>query len=270
VVSDPRLPSRIRQGLNVESGLNDGICVPLLFIGLAIVGAQAGTESSHGAIVLVAEAIGYGVLFGAIAGVVGALLANLAHRYALMGSGWAQILPAATAALAYGLAVPLGGSGFIAAFVAGFAFGLLHRHTGGEATYLVDELGGLSNSLTFIIFGAVVVGPVLADLTWRAVLYGVLSLTLVRMVPVAVALLGTHARRQTVAFVGWFGPRGLASIVFTIIVLEDGGVGNASTITVAVVPRMESVRAPAQRLRGPVAVAAVSVDSAARSPEPGS
>ncbi len=302
VVSDPRLPSRIRQGLNVESGLNDGICVPLLFIGLAIVGAQAGTESGHGAFVVVAEAIGYGVVFGAIAGVVGALAANLAQRYALMRPGWAQILPAATAALAYGLAAPLGGSGFIAAFVAGFLFGLLHRHTGGEATYLVDELGGLSNSVTFIIFGAAVVGPVLAGLTWRATLYGVLSLTIVRMVPVAVALLGTHARRQTVAFVGWFGPRGLASIVFTIIVLEDGGVRNASTITVAVVftivlsvyahgvtagpltdryaawyrehphdrrPQMESVHAPAQRLRGPVAVAAVPADSAARAPEPG-
>ena len=89
--------------------------------------------------------------------------------------------------------------------------------------------------MTFIVFGAAIVGPVLAGLTWRAALYGVLSLTVVRMVPVAISLLGTHARRRTVAFVGWFGPRGLASIVFTIIVLEDGGLPHASTITVAVV-----------------------------------
>ncbi len=303
VVSDPRLPSRVRQGLNVESGLNDGICVPLLFIGLAIVGAQAGTESSQGAIDLVAEAIGYGVLFGALAGVAGALVTKLARRHGSMGSSWAQILPVATAALAYGLAAPLGGSGFIAAFVAGFGFGALQRRTGGEiggdTTYLVEEFGELSNSFTFIVFGAAVVGPVLAGLTWRAVIYGVLSLTVVRMVPVAVALLGTHARRQTVGFVGWFGPRGLASIVFTIIVLEDGGVRNSSTITVAVVftivlsvyahgltarpltdrystwyrehphdrrPPMESVPAPPQRWRGPASVPAA---AAAPSPESG-
>ena len=284
VVTDPRLPSRIRQGLNVESGLNDGICVPLLFIGLAIAGTEASSESSHGALVLVVEAIGYGVLFGAIAGVVGAFVARFALQRGWMDSAWSQVLPAATAGLAYGLAAPLGGSGFIAAFVAGFAFGALRRRTDEEERYLVDQLGQLTNGVTFIVFGAVIVGPVLADLTWRAALYGVLSLTVVRMVPVAISLLGTHASRPTVAFVGWFGPRGLASIVFTIIVLEDGGLPHISTITVAVVftivlsvyahglsakpltdryvnwyqahprdrrPRMESVHTPSQRWRSP-------------------
>ena len=203
-----------------------------------------------------------------------------------MDSAWGQILPAATAAFAYGLAAPLGGSGFIAAFVAGFVFGALRRDTKGEATYLVDQLAQLSNAVTFIVFGAAIVGPVLAGLTWRAALYGVLSLTVVRMVPVGISLLGTHARPRTVAFIGWFGPRGLASIVFTIIVLEDGGLPHASTITAAVVftvvlsvyahglsarpltdryarwyrahaddrlPRMESVHAPSQRWRHPLA-----------------
>jgi NhaP-type Na+/H+ or K+/H+ antiporter len=235
VVTDPRLPSRIRQGLNVESGLNDGICVPLLFIAIGIAGAEAGSETSHGAFVLVADAIGYGVLFGAIAGVAGGLVARLARRYGLMESAWSQILPVATAGLAYGLAAPLGGSGFIAAFVAGFAYGAFHRDTDGTTTYLLDQFGDLTNGVTFLVFGAAIVGTVLAGLTWRAALYGVLSLTVVRMLPVAVSLLGTHARRQTVAFVGWFGPRGLASIVFTIIALEDGTLPDASAITVAVV-----------------------------------
>jgi len=284
VVTDPRLPSRIRQGLNVESGLNDGICVPLLFIGLALAEAEAGSASNHAALTLVVEAIGYGVLFGAIAGVMGALVVKVARRHGLMDSAWGQILPAATAALAYGLATPLGGSGFIAAFVAGFIFGALQRDTVGKETYLLGQLGELTNGVTFIVFGAVIVGPVLSDLTWRAALYGVLSLTVVRMLPVAVSLLGTHARRPTLAFVGWFGPRGLASIVFTIIVLEDGGLPHVSTIKVAVVftvvlsvyahglsaqpltdryaswyrahpkdrlPSMESVHAPHQRWRRP-------------------
>jgi sodium/hydrogen antiporter len=294
VVTDPRVPSRIRQGLNVESGLNDGICVPLLLIALAVAEAEGGSETSHGAVVLVVEAIGYGVLFGVVAGLVGGLVVRVARRYDLLDSGWRQILPVATAGLAYGLAAPLGGSGFIAAFVAGFAFGALHRDTDGETTYLLDELGELTNSVTFLVFGAAVVGTVLADLTWRAVLYGVLSLTVVRMLPVAVSLFGTHARLRTVAFVGWFGPRGLASIVFTVIVLEHGAVTHASEITVAVVftivlsvyahglsakpltdryarwyrahtadrlPRMESVHASPQRWRRTRAVPVAPVDS---------
>ena len=282
VVTDPRLPSRIRQGLNVESGLNDGICVPLLFIALALAEAEAGSESSHGAVVLVVDAIGYGLLFGAIAGVVGGLVARLARRHGLMEPGWSQILPVATAALAYGLAAPLGGSGFIAAFVAGFAYGRLHRDAEGKSTYLLDQFGELTNSVTFLVFGAAIAGAALAHLTWRTALYGILSLTAVRMIPVAVALVGTHARLRTVAFVGWFGPRGLASIVFTVIALEQGSLEHASEITVAVVftivlsvyahglsarplteryarwyrahpndrlPLMESVHAPAQRWR---------------------
>src|SRR5207244_2258551 len=92
VVTDPRLPSRIRQGLNVESGLNDGICVPLLLIALAVAEAEGGSETSHGALVVVVDAIGYGVLCGAIAGVVGGLVVRLAGRYDLMHSGWRQIL----------------------------------------------------------------------------------------------------------------------------------------------------------------------------------
>ena len=238
---------------------------------------------------LVVDAIGYGVLFGVIAGVAGGLVARFARQHGLMDSAWSQILPVATAALAYGLAAPLGGSGFIAAFVAGFVFGMLHRDTEGETTYLLDELGGLANSVTFLVFGAAIAGTVLADLTWRAVVYGVLSLTVVRMLPVAVALVGTHARVRTVAFVGWFGPRGLASIVFTVIALESGSLAHASEITVAVVftivlsvylhglsarpltdryarwyrahpedrlPSMESVPAPAQRWRRTAAVPA--------------
>jgi NhaP-type Na+/H+ or K+/H+ antiporter len=235
VVTDPRLPSRIRQGLNVESGLNDGICVPLLFIALAIAEAEAGSETNHGAFVLVADAIGYGILFGALAGIAGGLVARLARRYSLMESAWSQILPVATAGLAYGLASPPGGSGFIAAFVAGFAFGTLHHDTEGQMSYLLDQFGELANSVTFLVFGAAIAGTVLAGLSWSAAVYGLLSLTVVRMLPVAVSLVGTHARLRTVAFVGWFGPRGLASIVFTVIALESGTLPHSSAITVAVV-----------------------------------
>src|SRR5215475_2622993 len=193
VVSDPRLPMRIRQGLNVESGLNDGICVPLLFIALAISDTEAHTLGTHGAVVLAVKAIGYGVLFGIVCGAAGALLLRLARERGLTESTWLEVVPVGTAALSYGLAAPLGGSGFIAAFVAGFVFGALLRKAE-EVTYLLEELGGLANAATFIVFGAAFVGPALAGLTWTAVLYAVLSLTAVRMLPVAVALVGTRAR----------------------------------------------------------------------------
>jgi len=234
VVTDRRLPSRVRLGLNVESGLNDGICVPLLFIALALSDTEAHTQSTLGALALVAKAIGYGVLFGVVCGAAGAVLLRLAHERGYAESSWLEVVPVGAAALSYGLAAPLGGSGFIAAFVAGFIFGTLHRREE-EVTYLLEELGGLANAATFIVFGAVIVGPALAGMTWTAALYGLLSLTLVRMLPVAVSLLGTRARPPTVAFLGWFGPRGLASIVFTVIVFDEANLPNVATISVVVV-----------------------------------
>src|SRR5262249_11249684 len=173
VVTDERVPSRIRQGLNVESGLNDGICVPLLFIALALSESESHTKSAHGALVLVGEAIGYGVLFGVVAGLVGAFLLQLARARNLAEPVWLQVLPVGIAALSYGLAAPLGGSGFIAAFVAGFIFGALRQ--GGETNYLLEEAGEVANAGTFIVFGAAIVGPVLAELSWKAALYGILS-----------------------------------------------------------------------------------------------
>jgi NhaP-type Na+/H+ or K+/H+ antiporter len=234
VVTDPRLPSRVRQGLNVESGLNDGICVPLLFIAIAISDREAHTLSPQGALTLVAKAIGYGVLFGVVCGAVGAVLLRFARDRGYAESTWLAAVPVGTAALSYGLAAPLGGSGFIAAFAAGFTFGAVLRNSH-EVTYLLEELGGLANAATFIVFGAAIVGPILAGMTWMAALYGLLSLTVARMLPVAVALAGTRARAPTVAFLGWFGPRGLASIVFTVVVMDEARLPNMATITTVVV-----------------------------------
>ena len=231
VVTEPRLPSRIRQGLNVESGLNDGICVPLLFIALAVAEADAGEVGAAHAIRLVVEEIGYGILGGILAGAVVAAALTFAGRRGLIERTWLQIVPVAGAALAYGIATPLGGSGFIAAFVAGMTFGALHRPLDGEeVTLLTDELGELLTCVTLLVFGAVLLWPALDDLTWQIVLYAVASLTVVRMVPVALAVLGTGARRPTVAFLGWFGPRGLASIVFALIVVQEADLPHANTI----------------------------------------
>src|SRR4051794_34720406 len=223
VVTLTRLPSRVRQGLNVESGLNDGICVPLFWIVLAIAQAESGAIGNHAAVRLVLEQIGYGILAGVLAGVVAAYVVVVAGGRGRVGGSWLQVVPLAGAGLAFGVADPIGGSGFIAAFVGGFVFGAIRRRSGGEVGRLIEEVGEIFNAVTFIVFGAVLLGPVLGDVTWSVALYAVLSLTVVRLIPVAIALIGTGARRPTVAFLGWFGPRGLASIVFAVLVLEEGG-----------------------------------------------
>ncbi len=119
VVTDKRLPSRIRQGLNVESGLNDGICVPLLFIALAIAEAEENVIGDGAAVRIVAEEIGYGIVGGVAAGAAAALVLRFVEPRRLVADDWLQVIPLAAAGLSYGIAAPLGGSGFIAAFVGG-------------------------------------------------------------------------------------------------------------------------------------------------------
>jgi NhaP-type Na+/H+ or K+/H+ antiporter len=235
VVTDERLPSRIRQGLNVESGLNVGICVPLLLIAIAVAEADEGLLSVSGALTVIVEQLGYGVLVGLGVGFASAGLVRFARQRRFVLPIWLQILPAAAAALAYGVAAPLDGSGFIAAFIAGLVFGALTTRDEEEMEYLVEEAGEVLSSVTFLVFGAAILGPALGDLTWEAALYAALSLTVIRMAPVAVSLIGTSAKLPTLAFLGWFGPRGLASIVFAVIVVLDTSLPSVQPILVVVV-----------------------------------
>jgi sodium/hydrogen antiporter len=234
VVTQPRIPPRIRQGLNVESGLNDGICVPLLFIAVAAADVQSELTGGRDAGTLLLEEIGYGIVGGVVAGLIAVAIVRIAGRRHLIDGAWLQVIPAAGAALAYGIAIGLHGSGFIAAFVAGGVFGgLLGRDTA-EVNRLAEDVGNVLNGVTFLIFGAVLLGPALGHLSWDLVLYAALSLTVVRMLPVAIAMLGTRARPATLAFMGWFGPRGLASIVFALIVLEESNLPHEQTILLAI------------------------------------
>ena len=230
VVTEERLPSRIRQGLNVESGLNDGICVPLLLIALAAAEVESSQETTGGAVRLVAEQIGYGVLGGVAGGAAAAAVLLTAGRRGWIDGAWLQIVPLTGAAASYGLALGLGGSGFIAAFVGGGVYGFLRRRFAGEIEQLLEELGGVLDGLTFLVFGAVLLVPAIEAVTGAGVVYAVLSLTVIRMLPVALSMLGTGARRPTLTFLGWFGPRGLASIVFAAIVVEEADLPQANVI----------------------------------------
>ena len=164
----------------------------------------------------------------------GGLALRLATRQRRHQPYWAQILTAASALLAAGVATALGGS-ISSPRSQQFRLRVLRRDQSGEVTFLVGEGGELFNAVTFIIFGAVILGPALNELTWELALYAVLSLTVVRMLPVAVAMTGTGAQTPTLAFLGWFGPRGLASIVFGVILLNDADLPQERTILLAVV-----------------------------------
>ncbi len=234
VVTEPRVPGRIRQILNVESGLNDGICVPLLFAAVAAADVESHISEGRTGLTLVVEEIGYGVLGGVVAGLLIGAIVVYGGRKDLIDGNWRQVIPAAGAALGYGIAVALGGSGFIAAFVGGMVFRAAIKRDPEDMNRLTEEVGAVLNGLTFVLFGAILLGPALGELSWQLVLYSVLSLTVVRILPVAIAMLGSKARMPTLGFLGWFGPRGLASIVFAVIIIEESQLPHENLLVLAI------------------------------------
>jgi NhaP-type Na+/H+ or K+/H+ antiporter len=222
VVDDPGVPSRVRQALDVESGLNDGLAVPFFLVALDV--ATASLEGGiTGAVLLnIATQLGWGILAGVVAGGIGGLLLRVAEQRGWMQGHWRQVAAFAVALSAFAIADILGGSVFIAAFVGGMVFGLVSGKHEQSATLLADEAGNVLAAATWMAFGALALALVLPEITWQIVVYAVLSLTVIRMVPVMIALAGTGSRWQTKLFMGWFGPRGLASVVFAILVLDSG------------------------------------------------
>jgi NhaP-type Na+/H+ or K+/H+ antiporter len=220
VVDDPAVPARVRQALDVESGLNDGVAVPFFLVAVDLSTAALVGGVPSAVIGNIASQIGWGVVAGVGAGVVGGCLLRAAEERGWLQAQWRQAFTLAVALSAYAAAGSLGGSGFIAAFVGGMVFGGVSRQHGLGTTYLAEEVGSILAAVTWMGFGALAISAAWPDITWRVVLYALLSLTVVRMLPVAVALAGTGAGRQTLAFMGWFGPRGLASIVFGLLALE--------------------------------------------------
>ena len=219
VVTNPNVPSRIRRVLNVESGLNDGIATPLVFLAIALAGAEATGHAGWLADAIVDSAIG--ALIGVALGFGGGTLLDLATRAGWTSAASRRLFVLALAAACYLLAGALGGNGFIAAFIGGLAFGIGSHHHEEHALRFTETQGSLLAIGVWAAFGLLLGGQLEPGL-WdaRAVAYAVLSLTVIRMVPVAVGLLGSGLRGSTVLFMGWFGPRGLASIVFLIIGLE--------------------------------------------------
>ena len=220
VVTNTRVPVRIRQALNVESGLNDGIAVPFIVFFVAGAAATEELQSTGFWIEFALKQIGFGLLVGTGVGLAGAWLVERSTHRGWIGHSFQRLAIVAIAVLAFALAESIDGNGFIAAFIAGLSVGNVTRHHKGKLLDFSEQEGELLALLTFMIFGGAFLGAALDELTWRIALYAVLSLSIIRFVPVAVSLIGMRLQRDTVAFLGWFGPRGLASIVFGLLVLE--------------------------------------------------
>ena len=217
VVSNPRVPVRVRQSLNVEAGLNDGLSVPFLALFLTLAVAEEPLSASLWIRFALGQ-VGLGVLVGVSVGLAGGWLVRLATRRDWMTGSFQRLALLALALIAWALADEIGGNGFIAAFVGGLAVsptveGIRERLIG-----FTEAEGQLLNLSVFFIFGVLVIG-LIGPLSWEVALYALLSLTLIRMLPVALSLIGTHLRGVSVLFMGWFGPRGLASIVLGLIVV---------------------------------------------------
>jgi NhaP-type Na+/H+ or K+/H+ antiporter len=237
IVNSPRVPMRIRQALNVEAGLNDGLSVPFLLFFIVL--AVAGTEGHFARLPeLILEQLGIGALVGVVIGLAGGWLLGVARRKEWMAESFQQIAMIALPLLCLVASEILGASMFIAAFVAGLAVQIGFKETGKHSVEFAEEWGQLLNLSVFFLFGMLVVRD-WAQFGPEVGLYAILSLTIVRMLPVAITLIGTHLSTASVIFMGWFGPRGLASIVLGLVYLEqemhlpgEGSVRAAVMVTV--------------------------------------
>jgi sodium/hydrogen antiporter len=275
-VLNPVVPTRVRRMLNVESGLNDGLATPIVLFAIAFIAGEEGVGPGESVAAALVD-LSVGVLVGAGVGVASG-----------MGLGWSRARGLSTAAsrilallmvpfLAYEVALLASANGFVSAFIAGTAFA-------GSAAWLHDEdpltltesVSDLLAAAVWLVFGLVAVPFVWRDVTGAEVLFAVLALTALRMIPVAASLVGSHLRGPTVAFVGWFGPRGLASVIFALLALESLARDEALrtllatvslTVLLSVVAHGFSAEPLARRYGGWVGRTAPEVESAS-APEP--
>jgi NhaP-type Na+/H+ or K+/H+ antiporter len=206
---------------SLESGLNDGVATPFVTLFLAFAVSTQAHAADHGLLTALA-AIALGVAVGAMIGAAGAWLLTQARN-----RGWSSVEIERLAILALGLtayfgAVLVQGNGFIAAFAGGITLGYVSQGRFADPAEFTETVSALLSLLVWTIFGAILLSAALAFTTgWRPIFYAVLSLTLIRMLPVALALLGMGFRADTIANIGWFGPRGLASVVFTLLAFNE-------------------------------------------------
>jgi NhaP-type Na+/H+ or K+/H+ antiporter len=229
IFTDPTVPGRVRRALNVESGLNDGLSTPLVTLFLALLVAEEGTGPENWLVESASE-IGIALLVAVVVGGASGWLITLAADKSWTSPTPERLAVLAASLLAYTGSVALGGNGFVAAFVAGLVFSVSSRGAVRESVEFTEVLGLFASFVVWAMFGAFLLAPILErGVRWEPIVYAVLSLTLVRMIPVAMAMIGSHVDKPGILFMGWFGPRGLASVVFTLIAFEELDRNNLAT-----------------------------------------
>ncbi len=221
VITNENVPAKIREGLNFESGLNDGLCVPILLVFIALATGSGG--EGGGAMLtlrLVVQELGIGLAVGLGLASIGTRLIKLCWNRGWITEIWMQVTVVGLAIACFSVAQSLHGSGYIAAFVGGIVFGYNAKEATHKLVFAAEGIGETLALVTWMLFGAMVIGQTYEFFTWQVVAYALLSLTVVRMLPVYLSLSGTLEDARSRFFLGWFGPRGLASLVFAIIVLN--------------------------------------------------
>lgn len=247
LVTSEQVPLRIRQGLSVESGLNDGIAVPLvvIFASLASIGqsepqamgheSQTVVLSAASCVAFAAKQIVYGPLVGVAVGMIGAWLMTRAIRHELMQHAYRELSGITLAIIAFVVAGSIGGNGFIAAFCAGIAMGNSSREVRENLYDFAEAESQLLMLTTFFLVGVGLAWEPIRHASWEAWVYALLSLTLIRMLPVVISLIGMNLHQSTPLFLGWFGPRGLASVLFAVLVVDELPVPNSGLINQIVI-----------------------------------
>ncbi len=230
VIDSERVPGRIRQALNVESGLNDGICFPILLLFIYL----ADTSSGHYPVSFWLRFISFqlvlGPIIGIVVGYVGGKIVLWSVEKGYITGNFQRLSIVGLSFLAFFAAELIGGNGFMSAFFAGLVFGNTARKVSGPIYHFGEAEGELFILLTFILFGAIMVPDVLENFSWIYVIYGLLSLTLVRMIPVALSMTGMGLTTPSFIYLGWFGPRGAASILYVLLVVDKSHLSGENLI----------------------------------------
>ncbi len=235
VVSNRLVPVRIRQALNVESGLNDGVALPFILLFAAFASAMHAETNAAEWLVFGAKQVVFGPLAGIAIGYVGAKLVSSCYRRQWMSESAEGMIALGLAFGAFALAEVVHGNGFIAAFVGGLTFGNTLKQKCQFLYEFAESEGQILILLTFTAFGAAMIPQAMGAVTIMHIAFGILVLTVLRMLPIQLSLIGTGIKPVTSTFLGWFGPRGLASILFVLLILEEAELANESTLFAAVI-----------------------------------
>ena len=230
VITSEAVPLPVREALNVESGLNDGIALPPIFALMFLLGADLGGAGAHGWLAFAALQLLLGPVAGALVGICGGRLIDLAAERRWLDPSFGRMALPAIAMLAYAFAEAIGGNGFIAAFVSGFTLGVTNRSVREQMVAFGETEGSLLSLLVFLILGLVMIPEAVEHWSITTTVYAILSLTIVRMLPVAISVLGLGLDWRTTLFLGWFGPRGIASILYLLLLVQYLGIPGYETL----------------------------------------